>query len=122
LLVCRPSHEIGQIDRSSNLGDDHSAGNRVQSFGQGLGAVAELANPVLIDLDLQALHRLIPVEIDQPRIRVLPDGLPDLGIAALIFCDPRLPGFAHPVVKAPATQGAYSYREILAQGFAEDPL
>jgi hypothetical protein len=100
-IIRRRPARVARLDRITNLGDNHSAGHRIQGFGQRFGADAELANPVLIDLDPQALHRLVPVEIDQPRIWVLPDGLPDLDIAALIFRDPPLPRFAHRVAKAP---------------------
>src|SRR6202007_2515347 len=54
---------------------DHSAGDGIEGFGEGFGADPELADPVLIDLHAQALHRLVPVEIDQPGVRVLPDRL-----------------------------------------------
>src|SRR5262249_19418533 len=60
-----------------DLADNHSAGNGVEGFSEGFGADAELPDPVLIDLDVQVLHRLVPVEIDEPRIRVLPDCLGD---------------------------------------------
>jgi hypothetical protein len=71
LLVGRPRHQIGKVDRTPDLGYDHSGGNRIEGFGQRLRADAELADPVLVHLDAQALHRLVPVEIDQPGIRVL---------------------------------------------------
>jgi hypothetical protein len=50
LLVWRPSHEIGQIDRITNLGDNHSAGYRVQGFGQLFGADTAHGLPNFVSL------------------------------------------------------------------------
>ena len=46
-----------------------------------------MANPILVDLDPEALHRLVPIEIDQLRIRILPDRLRDAerGLAGPLY-------------------------------------
>src|SRR5262249_55628585 len=69
--------QVSQVNRVPDLADYHSAGNGVEGFGEGFGADAELPDPVLVDLDVQVLHRLVQVEIAEPRIRVLPNCLGD---------------------------------------------
>src|SRR5262249_23694892 len=71
---------------------------------------------VLVDLDAQALHRLVPVEIDQSRILVLTDGLRDKkrSVASPLW---RLA--ADPVLQGPADRRPQLERGDSSVGIGE---
>ena len=53
MLFGGPRRKVSQINRISDLGDNHSAGDSVESLGQRFGTDAELAHPAS-DLNVEA--------------------------------------------------------------------
>ena len=65
--VARATH-VDQVDVVAHLGDDRAGDGGIQHGGERLRAQAEPARLVLVDLDAHLAGRLVPVEIDAPRV------------------------------------------------------